>query len=125
MKKVAVEIFGGCLWDVLKKVYRGINHIYNIYLGLSPLPVRVTTRIITFLVGNPYKPSFPLLLGRGDNPIYIYIYILIYVLHRYIYCLGTYEDIGSSQVGWEDEWIKTSILSWKWWNILLVPYKLT
>ena len=35
-------------------------------LGLSPLPVRVTTRIITFLVGNPYKPSFPLLLGGGQ-----------------------------------------------------------
>ena len=38
------------------------------YIGLSPLPLPVTTRIITFLVGNPYKPSFPLLLGRGDNP---------------------------------------------------------
>ena len=37
------------------------------YVGLSPLPVRVTTRIITFLVGNPYKPSFPLLLGGGTT----------------------------------------------------------
>ena len=36
-------------------------------VGLSPLPVRVTTRIITFLVGNPYKPSFPLLLGGGTT----------------------------------------------------------
>ena len=36
-------------------------------LGLSPLPVAVTTRIITFLVGNPYKPSFPLLLGGGTT----------------------------------------------------------
>ena len=33
------------------------------FVGLSPLPVTVTTRIIPFLVGNPYKPSFPLLLG--------------------------------------------------------------
>ena len=41
-------------------------YIY-IYIGLSPLPVRVTTRIITFLVGNPYKPSFPLLLGGGTT----------------------------------------------------------
>ena len=40
---------------------------YEIFLGLSPLPVRVTTRIITFLVGNPYKPSFPLLLGGGTT----------------------------------------------------------
>ena len=39
----------------------------DLSLGLSPLPVRVTTRIITFLVGNPYKPSFPLLLGGGTT----------------------------------------------------------
>ena len=39
----------------------------SIYVGLSPLPVRVTTRIITLLVGNPYKPSFPLLLGGGTT----------------------------------------------------------
>ena len=30
----------------------------------------VTTRIITFLVGNPYKPSFATITGKGDNPIY-------------------------------------------------------
>ena len=40
---------------------------FDVYFGLSPLPVRVTTRIITFLVGNPYKPSFPLLLGGGTT----------------------------------------------------------
>ena len=38
-----------------------------IWCGLSPLPVVVTTRIIPFLVGNPYKPSFPLLLGGGTT----------------------------------------------------------
>ena len=38
------------------------------YVGLSPLPVTVTTRIITFLVGDPYKPSFVTVTGRGDNP---------------------------------------------------------
>ena len=42
-----------------------------LYLGLSPLPVTVTTRIITFLVGDPYKPSFATVIGRGDNPSYI------------------------------------------------------
>ena len=41
--------------------------LFCVYLGLSPLPVRVTTRIIIFLVGNPYKPSFPLLLGGGTT----------------------------------------------------------
>ena len=39
--------------------------------GLSPLPVTVTTRIITFLVGDPYKPSFATVTGRGDNPSYV------------------------------------------------------
>ena len=41
-----------------------------IYIGLSPLPVTVTTRIITFLVGDPYKPSFATVTGTGDNPTY-------------------------------------------------------
>ena len=53
-----------------KEQQPGANHIYYIlYFGLSPLPVRVTTRIITCLVGNPYKPSFPLLLGGGTTQI--------------------------------------------------------
>ena len=38
-----------------------------VWFGLSPFPVIGTTRIITFLVGNPYKPSFPLLLARGTT----------------------------------------------------------
>ena len=39
-----------------------------LYLGSTPQPLTVTTRIIPFLVGNPYKPSFVnlwLLLGGG------------------------------------------------------------
>ena len=39
-------------------------------IGLSPLPVIVTTRIVVFLVGDPYKPSFATVTGRGDNPMY-------------------------------------------------------
>ena len=27
----------------------------------------MTTRIITFLIGNPYKPSFPTVTGRGHT----------------------------------------------------------
>ena len=46
----------------------------TVYFGLSPLPVTVTTRIITFLVGNPYKPSFVTVTGRGDNPRYISVF---------------------------------------------------
>ena len=44
-------------------------HNNDKYLGLSPLPVRVTTRIITFLVGNPnLNLHLPLLLGGGLSP---------------------------------------------------------
>ena len=42
-----------------------------LYIGLSPFPVIVTTRIITFLVGDSYKPSFATITGKGDNPSYI------------------------------------------------------
>ena len=40
----------------------------SIDFGLSPFPVIVTTRIITFFVGDPYKPSFATITGKGDNP---------------------------------------------------------
>ena len=33
----------------------------------TPHPVTVTTRIITFLVGNPYKPSFATVTGWGGR----------------------------------------------------------
>ena len=49
----------------------------EVYIGLPPLPVTVTTRIITFLVGDPYKPSFATVAGRGDNPRSTYLNILI------------------------------------------------
>ena len=39
------------------------SYIY-IFIGLSPHPVTVTTRIIIFLVGDPYKPSFATVTGR-------------------------------------------------------------
>ena len=37
-------------------------------LGCGPLTVTVTTRIITFLVGDPYKPSFTTVTVRGPYP---------------------------------------------------------
>ena len=39
-----------------------------IYLRSTPHPVTVTTRIVTFLVGNPYKPSFATVAGWGVDP---------------------------------------------------------
>ena len=44
--------------------------IICIYLGCGPLTVTVTTRIITFLVGTPYKPSFTSVTVRGPYPTY-------------------------------------------------------
>ena len=43
----------------------------GVYLGCGPLTVTVTTRIITFLVGDPYKPSFITVTVRGPYPRYI------------------------------------------------------
>ena len=34
----------------------------------GPLPIMVTTRIITFLVGDSYKASFATVAGRGPRP---------------------------------------------------------
>ena len=51
----------------VKMGFVGLVHFIVVYLGLSPFPVIVTTRIITVLVGSPYKPSFPLLLGTTQS----------------------------------------------------------
>ena len=42
-----------------------------IYVGTTPHPVTVTTRIITFLIGNPYKPSFVTVTGWGVDRRYM------------------------------------------------------
>ena len=48
------------------------NWCYIIISWVVPPPrIPVTTRIIIFLVGDPYKPSFATVTGRGDNPKYI------------------------------------------------------
>ena len=49
-------------------VFLGIG--FNISIGCGPLTVTVTIRIITFSVGNPYKPSFPTVTVRGPHPKY-------------------------------------------------------
>ena len=35
-----------------------------------PSTVTVSNRIVPFLVGDTYKPSFATITGRGDNPTY-------------------------------------------------------
>ena len=45
------------------------NGAWIIYLGCGPLPVTVTTRMITFRLGNLYRlPSFTTVTGRGPHP---------------------------------------------------------
>ena len=41
---------------------------FHPYIGTIPHPVTVTTRIIPFLVGNPYKPSFVTVTAVGGRP---------------------------------------------------------
>ncbi len=42
-------------------------------IGTTPHPVAVTTRIITFLIGNPYKPSFVTVTGWGVDLSFKYV----------------------------------------------------
>ena len=49
--------------------YQKWEYTSQLYFRSTPHPVRVTTRIITFLVGNPYKPSFATVTGWGVDPI--------------------------------------------------------
>ena len=44
----------------------------QIHVGSTPHPVTVTTRIITFLIGNPYKPSFETVTGWGVDLRYMW-----------------------------------------------------
>ena len=46
----------------------------EISIGMFPFPVIVTTRIISCLVGDSYKPSFATITGKGDNPRYLRIF---------------------------------------------------
>ena len=54
------------------------------YIGTTPHPVTVTTRIISFLVGNPYKPSFVTVTEWGVNQNHTYI-ISIYIISVTVY----------------------------------------
>ena len=61
--------------DGVRCVYRGSKQRCGsiVHIGCGPLPVTVTTRIMTFLAGDPYKPSFPTVTGRGPHPMYMSI----------------------------------------------------
>ena len=86
---IYIYFFYGCFPKIMvppyhalkNRVFHEINHPFwgtvplfletSIYLGTTPHPVTVTTRIITFLIGNPYKPSFVTVTGWGVDLKYI------------------------------------------------------
>ncbi len=86
------------------------------YIGCGPLPVAVTTRIITFLVGDRYKPSFHtvtshinLLLAGGFNCLFAPTWgnDPIWLAHRFHWvaknqhlekCLGVSYDLDFSSI---------------------------
>ena len=48
--------------------------VRNVSFGCGPLTVTVTTKIIiTFFIGNPYKPSFTTVTVRGPHPTYRFL----------------------------------------------------
>ena len=48
------------------------NFGVNLYFGTTPHPVTVTTKIIPFLVGNRYQPSFVTVTGWGVDQTYTF-----------------------------------------------------
>ena len=44
-----------------------------LHVGCGPLPVTVTTRIITYLVGDSHKPSFATVTGRRPHPSHMFV----------------------------------------------------
>ena len=68
------DMAGSENFSILKGHIKQNSHQYiccGLYLGLSPFPVIVTTRNISFLVGDSgfqTKPSLATITGKGDNP---------------------------------------------------------
>ena len=59
-------------WKTRDVMYEYQPEIKNASFRSTPHPVTVTTRIITFLIGNPYKPSFVTVTGWGVDLMYEY-----------------------------------------------------
>ena len=67
---------GECFWFTFSRHQTEAISKYIdilIYLRSTPHPVTVTTRIITFLVGDPYKPPFVTVTGWGVDLRYSHI----------------------------------------------------
>ena len=91
-----------CMWLYFSRYCRVMiqKPLYTESASMSwmwPLPVTVTTR--TWLVGNPYKPSFTTATGRGPHPMYVLDSIMGLFLSAFSMlggtCTGTREYAGS------------------------------
>ena len=68
-KTVGVESWSSWYTPLnMTNLYWQYSPVCDQYVRSTPHPVTVTTRIITFLVGNPYKPSFATVTGWGVDP---------------------------------------------------------
>ena len=69
-----------------------------VYLGSTPHPVTVTTRIITCLIGNPYKPSFVTVTGWGVDPgrpkVYLYLVGGFNPFEKYARQIGSFPQVS-------------------------------
>ena len=63
-----------------------VSNFKNLFVGTTPHPATVTTRIIPFLVGNPYKPSFVTVTGweGRPNPFIVYYTVHICLIFQFI-----------------------------------------
>ena len=68
------DLFSGAFAVSFREVKKMKVSPNRISIRSTPHPVTVTTRIITFLVGNPYKPSFATVTGWGVDPKFPYFH---------------------------------------------------
>ena len=71
VQHVRGDLSSWCIFLTDSNMMFSEKQIY-VYVRSTPHPVTVTTRIITFLVGNPYKPSFATVTGWGVDPTYMF-----------------------------------------------------
>ena len=116
----AVKYFGGFeRWNGGDFILLRLFIEMYIYIGCGPLTVTMTTGIITFLIGNPYKPSFTTVTGRGPHSMYTCICIFIDVIWHLSY------DIYSCNLGIIIKRFSKWVESWNgspYWRVAIMSH---